>query len=77
MTKIAMVGSIHVDGEGTLITTEQCLLHENRNSHLSREEIEKNLKNRKTVQLLLMLVLTGRISIPNLALLFLMDITKK
>ena len=22
-------GSIHVDGEGTLITTEQCLLHEN------------------------------------------------
>ncbi len=37
-------GSIHVDGEGTLITTEQCLLHENRNPHLSKEEIENNLK---------------------------------
>ena len=38
-------GSIHVDGEGTLITTEQCLLHENRNPHLSKEEIENNLKD--------------------------------
>ena len=38
-------GSIHVDGEGTLVTTEQCLLHENRNPHLSKDEIEKNLKN--------------------------------
>nr|BFE92273.1 hypothetical protein GCM10020185_28090 [Pseudomonas brassicacearum subsp. brassicacearum] len=33
-------GSIHVDGEGTLITTEECLLNRNRNPHLSREEIE-------------------------------------
>ena len=32
-------GSIHVDGEGTLITTEQCLLHENRNPNLSKEDI--------------------------------------
>ena len=31
-------GSIHVDGEGTLITTEECLL--NRNPQLCREEIE-------------------------------------
>ena len=38
-------GSIHVDGEGTLITTEQCLLHENRNPNLSKEEIENNLKD--------------------------------
>ena len=38
-------GSIHVDGEGTLITTEQCFLHENRNPHLSKEEIENNLKD--------------------------------
>jgi len=33
-------GLIHVDGEGTLITTEECLLNRNRNPHLSREEIE-------------------------------------
>ncbi len=33
-------GSIHVDGEGTLFTTEECLLHESRNPDLSREEIE-------------------------------------
>ncbi|WP_206060530.1 agmatine deiminase [Nitrincola alkalilacustris] len=33
-------GSIHVDGEGTLLTTEECLLNPNRNPDLSREEIE-------------------------------------
>ncbi len=37
-------GSIHVDGEGTLITTEQCLLSEGRNPHMSKEEIEEMLK---------------------------------
>ena len=37
-------GSIHVNGNGTLITTEQCLLHENRNPNLSKNEIENNLK---------------------------------
>ena len=37
-------GSIHVDGEGTLITTEECLLSEGRNSHLTKDEIEKVLK---------------------------------
>ena len=36
-------GSIHVDGQGTLITTEQCLLHPNRNPQLSRGEIEQHL----------------------------------
>ncbi len=36
-------GSIHVDGEGTLITTEACLLHEGRNPDLSRNEIEEIL----------------------------------
>jgi agmatine deiminase len=36
-------GSIAVDGEGTLITTEQCLLHPSRNPGLSREQIEARL----------------------------------
>lgn len=36
-------GSIHVDGEGTLYTTEECLLHESRNPDLSREELEEIL----------------------------------
>ncbi|MGX4599204.1 agmatine deiminase [Faecalimicrobium sp. JNUCC 81] len=37
-------GSIHADGQGTLIVTEECLLSEGRNSHLSKEEIEEVLK---------------------------------
>jgi len=37
-------GSIHVDGEGTLLTTEQCLLNPNRNPELSKAEIEAYLK---------------------------------
>lgn len=37
-------GSFHVDGEGTLLTTEQCLLNSNRNPAYSRVEIEGILK---------------------------------
>lgn len=33
-------GSIDVNGSGTLMTTEQCLLNKNRNPNLSRKEIE-------------------------------------
>ena len=33
-------GSIHVDGEGTLITTEECLTDPNRNPHLDKGQIE-------------------------------------
>ncbi len=36
-------GSIHVDGEGTVLTTEECLLNHNRNPQCSREEIERTL----------------------------------
>jgi agmatine deiminase len=36
-------GSIHVDGEGTVLVTEECLLHRNRNPNLSRSEIESLL----------------------------------
>jgi agmatine deiminase len=37
-------GSILTDGEGTLLTTEQCLLNPNRNPSLSREQIEAALR---------------------------------
>jgi len=37
-------GAIHCDGEGTLITTEQCLLNPNRNPGITREEAERRLK---------------------------------
>jgi agmatine deiminase len=36
-------GSIHVDGEGTVLTTEQCLLNANRNPELDRAAIEAAL----------------------------------
>ena len=36
-------GSFAVNGKGTLITTESCLLHPNRNPTLSREQIEQQL----------------------------------
>lgn len=36
-------GSVHVDGEGTVLTTEECLLNANRNPSLGREEIERAL----------------------------------
>jgi len=36
-------GSIHVDGMGTVLTTEECLLNRNRNPELSREAIERHL----------------------------------
>jgi agmatine deiminase len=38
-------GSFFVDGDGTLITTEQCLLNPNRNPTLSREQIEQGLRD--------------------------------
>jgi agmatine deiminase len=37
-------GSIEVNGRGTVLTTEACLLNPNRNPHLSREEIEAYLE---------------------------------
>ena len=36
-------GSFFVDGEGTLLTTEQCLLHPNRNPDMTREQIERHV----------------------------------
>ncbi|PIN06957.1 Agmatine deiminase [Handroanthus impetiginosus] len=37
-------GSIHVDGEGTCLTTEECLLNKNRNPNLTKAQIEEQLK---------------------------------
>ncbi|WP_106477107.1 agmatine deiminase family protein [Phytohalomonas tamaricis] len=36
-------GALESDGQGTLLTTEACLLNKNRNPHLSREQIEAHL----------------------------------
>jgi agmatine deiminase len=36
-------GSIESDGEGTLLTTKECLLSNNRNQHLTKDEIEFQL----------------------------------
>lgn len=43
-------GSIHVDGEGTLLVTEECLLSEGRNPDLSKEEIGEILKQYLNVE---------------------------
>jgi agmatine deiminase len=37
-------GAVHVDGQGTCLTTEECLLNPNRNPRLSRAEIETLLR---------------------------------
>jgi agmatine deiminase len=37
--------SLDVNGRGTLITTEACLLNPNRNPHLNREQIEGYLRD--------------------------------
>jgi len=38
-------GAIHVDGKGTLLTTEECLLNPNRNPDLRRGQIESLLED--------------------------------
>jgi len=38
-------GSIDVNGQGLLLTSEQCLLNPNRNPHLTRAQIEQNLRD--------------------------------
>ena len=38
-------GSIESDGQGTLLTTSECLLSPNRNAEMNREEIEAYLRN--------------------------------
>jgi agmatine deiminase len=43
-------GSIHVDGEGTVLTTEECLLSPGRNPDMTREEIEQHLRDYLNVE---------------------------
>ncbi len=38
-------GAIHVDGQGTALVTEECLLNPNRNPGLSKPDIESGLKD--------------------------------
>jgi agmatine deiminase len=38
-------GAIHVDGEGTVLTTEECLLNPNRNPGATRADVERNLRD--------------------------------
>ncbi len=37
-------GAVHVDGQGTCLTTEECLLNPNRNPNLTREGVEDHLR---------------------------------
>jgi agmatine deiminase len=48
-------GAIHTDGEGTLLTTEECLLHPNRNPGLGRAEMERYLRDYLGVETVLWL----------------------
>lgn len=48
-------GSIDVNGAGALLTTEQCLLHPNRNPGMDREAIEGRLRDLLGVQQILWL----------------------
>ncbi len=48
LIKVPMVlegGSISVNGTGSLLTTEACLLHPNRNPTMNKETIEQHLKD--------------------------------
>jgi len=48
-------GSIEVNGAGSLLTTESCLLNQNRNPNLGRAEIEQRLRDYLGVQEILWL----------------------
>jgi agmatine deiminase len=43
-------GSIHVDGAGACLTTEECLLNPNRNPQLGREGVERHLRDHLGVE---------------------------
>jgi agmatine deiminase len=55
MDMILEGGSIEVNGAGTLLTTEQCLLNPNRNPQLTRADIERRLRENLGVRQILWL----------------------
>lgn len=48
-------GAIHVDGEGTALVTEECLLNPNRNPDATKEDIEKALRDHLGVDVVIWL----------------------
>jgi agmatine deiminase len=48
-------GAIDVNGQGTVLTTEQCLLNPNRNPQLTREDVERYLREYLNVRKILWL----------------------
>jgi agmatine deiminase len=48
--KVLEGGALHVDGEGTVLVTETCLLDDNRNSGATRDEMEALLRDYLGVQ---------------------------
>lgn len=48
-------GSFHTDGEGTLLTTEECILNQNRNPHKTRREIEEIFRQHLGVEKMIFL----------------------
>src|ERR1700690_2055046 len=54
-TMVLEGGSIDVNGSGLLLTTEACLLNRNRNPRLTREGIERNLRDMLGVRTVLWL----------------------
>jgi agmatine deiminase len=48
-------GAIHVDGQGTCLTTEECLLDPNRNPTLTRSQIEDRLRAYLNVEVVIWL----------------------
>jgi agmatine deiminase len=48
-------GAIHVDGQGTCITTEECLLNPNRNPDLTRAQTEEYLRDYLGVEVIVWL----------------------
>ncbi len=48
-------GSVDVDGQGTMLTTKQCLLNKNRNPDMSQVEVERHLEEYFGIQKVLWL----------------------